>query len=151
MFTTILMLASSFSLVLYHILSGIVCTFYIENDAEIFPAHYNWKVAEKRFKMAFMMNKLARIISCEIILEKYFFCQISLWNQVRTILACTLYSIKYSTLGKVMSLTLEFNNKVTVSNRNLLIGVFIFKKIASYGRFCHIYWTLGYAQDNWLT
>jgi hypothetical protein len=30
--------------------------FYIENDAEIFPAHYTWKVAEKGFKMALMMN-----------------------------------------------------------------------------------------------
>ncbi len=57
------------------------CTlFYIENDAEIFPAHYTWKVAEKGFKMAFMMNKLAMINACEIILEKYkkIFCQ--LWN-----------------------------------------------------------------------
>jgi len=47
-----------------------VCTFYIENVAEVFPAHYTWKVAEKRFKMAFMINKLARINSGEIILEK---------------------------------------------------------------------------------
>ncbi len=39
---------------------------YFENDAEIFPA----KVAAKGFKMAFMMNKLAMINSCEIILEK---------------------------------------------------------------------------------
>jgi hypothetical protein len=44
--------------------------FFIENDADIFPAHYTWKVAEKGFKMAFMMNKLAIIYSCEIILEK---------------------------------------------------------------------------------
>jgi hypothetical protein len=29
-----------------------------------------WKVAENGFKMAFMMNKLAMINSCEIILEK---------------------------------------------------------------------------------
>jgi hypothetical protein len=42
----------------------------MENDAEIFPVHYTWKVAEKGFKMAFMMNKLATIKSCEIILEK---------------------------------------------------------------------------------
>jgi hypothetical protein len=43
----------------------------VENYAEIFPAHYTWKVAEKGFKMAFMINKLAMIInSCEIILEK---------------------------------------------------------------------------------
>ncbi len=38
--------------------------FYIENDAEIFPAHYTWKVAERRFKLAFKMNKLAIINSC---------------------------------------------------------------------------------------
>jgi hypothetical protein len=44
--------------------------FYIENDAEIFPAHYSWKVTEKGFKIAFMMNKLAMIISLEMILEK---------------------------------------------------------------------------------
>ncbi len=55
----------------YRILSSIVHTFfYIENDAEIFPVHYTWKVAEKGFKITFMMNKLAKIISFEIILEK---------------------------------------------------------------------------------
>ncbi len=42
----------------------------MENDAEIILAHYTWKVAEKEFKMACMMNKLAIINSCEIILEK---------------------------------------------------------------------------------
>jgi hypothetical protein len=42
----------------------------MENDAEIFPAHYRSKVAEKVFKMASMMNKLAIIHSCEIILQK---------------------------------------------------------------------------------
>jgi hypothetical protein len=42
----------------------------MENDAEIFPVHYSWKVAEKRFNMTCMMNKLAMINSCEIILEK---------------------------------------------------------------------------------
>jgi hypothetical protein len=47
-----------------------VCTFYIENDAEIFPVHYTWKVTEKGFQMAFVINKLAMIYSCEIILEK---------------------------------------------------------------------------------
>jgi hypothetical protein len=48
------------------------CTlFYIENDDEIFPAHYTWKVAEKGFNIAFMMNKLEMIInSFEIIPEK---------------------------------------------------------------------------------
>jgi hypothetical protein len=34
----------------------------MEYDAEIFPAYYTWKVAEKKFKMAFMMNKLAMIL-----------------------------------------------------------------------------------------
>jgi hypothetical protein len=34
------------------------------------PTHYTWKVAEKGFKMAVMINKLAMINSCEIILEK---------------------------------------------------------------------------------
>jgi hypothetical protein len=42
----------------------------MENDVEIFPAHYTWKVAENRFKMAFMINKLAMINSREIILKK---------------------------------------------------------------------------------
>ncbi len=44
--------------------------FYIENDAEIFPAHYTRKVTEKGFGKAFMMHKLAMINSCEFILEK---------------------------------------------------------------------------------
>ena len=43
---------------------------YIKNDAEIFPLHYTWKVAEKGLKMAFMMNKLAIIKPWKIILEK---------------------------------------------------------------------------------
>jgi hypothetical protein len=42
----------------------------MENDAEIFPAHYTWKVTEKGFKMASMMNKFAVINTCEIITEK---------------------------------------------------------------------------------
>jgi hypothetical protein len=33
----------------------------MENDAEIFPAHYTWKLAEKGFKMVFVMNELATI------------------------------------------------------------------------------------------
>jgi hypothetical protein len=41
----------------------------MKNDAEISPAHYTWKVAEKGFKMACMMNKLAMINCREIILE----------------------------------------------------------------------------------
>jgi hypothetical protein len=40
------------------------------SDAEIFPAHYTWKVAEKGSKVASMMSKLAMINSYEIILEK---------------------------------------------------------------------------------
>jgi hypothetical protein len=43
--------------------------FYIENDAEIFSAHYPWKLAEKGFKMAFMMNKLAMINSMKLFLK----------------------------------------------------------------------------------
>jgi hypothetical protein len=54
----------------YPILSSIVHTFYIENDAETFPLHYSWKVAEKGFKMSFMLNKLTMVNSCVIILEK---------------------------------------------------------------------------------
>ncbi len=42
----------------------------MENDAEIIPAHYSWKVAEKGFKIASMLNKLAISNSCEIILER---------------------------------------------------------------------------------
>jgi len=71
--------------------------FYNENDAEIFPAHYTWKVAEKGCKMAFMMYKIAMIHFCEIILEIFFdknHCEI----QVCTILVCTLYWRKYSNL-----------------------------------------------------
>jgi hypothetical protein len=71
--------------------------FYMENDAEIFPAHYKWRVAENRFKMASMMNKLAVINSCEIILEKlkyFFFAKANCEIQVGTILVWALYSIK---------------------------------------------------------
>ncbi len=39
----------------YYILLSIVHTFYIQNDAEIFLAHYTWTVAEKGFKMAFTL------------------------------------------------------------------------------------------------
>jgi hypothetical protein len=42
----------------------------MKNDAEIFPAQYTWKVAEKGVNMVSMMNKLAMMNSCEIILEK---------------------------------------------------------------------------------
>jgi hypothetical protein len=58
-------------------------------------------VAERAFNMACMMNKLAMINSCEIILKNkinFFdknYCEI----QVFTILVCELYSIKYGKLG----------------------------------------------------
>ncbi len=54
----------------------------MENDAEIFPAHYTWKVAEKGFKMASMKKKLSMINSCELFLKNKinFFHQKSLWN-----------------------------------------------------------------------
>ncbi len=44
---------------------------------DIFPAHYTWRVAQKGFKMASMMNKPTMINSCEIILENKnnFVCQ----------------------------------------------------------------------------
>jgi hypothetical protein len=54
----------------YRILLSMLHAFYIENDAEIFPVHFTLKVAEKGFNITFMMNKLAKINSCEIILEK---------------------------------------------------------------------------------
>ncbi len=44
--------------------------FYIENYAEIFPAHYTWKAVDKGFMMPFMMYKLAIINSYDIIIEK---------------------------------------------------------------------------------
>jgi hypothetical protein len=45
-----------FITIFYQVLCAL---FYIENDAVIFLAHCTQKVAEKGFKMAFMMNKLA--------------------------------------------------------------------------------------------
>ncbi len=46
-----------------------MCTFLVKNDAEIFPAHYTWKVAEKGFKMVFMMHKLAMINFVKLFLK----------------------------------------------------------------------------------
>jgi len=44
--------------------------FYIKNYAEIFRAHYAWKVAEKWYKlMAFMMNKLEILILVKLFLK----------------------------------------------------------------------------------
>jgi hypothetical protein len=48
--------------------------------------------------MAFMMNKLSMINSCEIILEKikiFIFAKNHCEIQVHTVLVCTLYLIKY--------------------------------------------------------
>ncbi len=56
--------------------------------------HYAWKVAEKGFKMAFMINKLAMINFCEIIL-KFFFVKNTGEIQVHIVLECALYLIKY--------------------------------------------------------
>jgi hypothetical protein len=39
---------------IYCILKSIVCTFYIKNDAEIFPVHYTWKVAQKGYNLMFL-------------------------------------------------------------------------------------------------
>jgi len=53
--------------------------------------------------MASMMNKLAMINSCEIILKKIIFFLPKISEiKVRTILVCTLYSIKYGTLKTVL-------------------------------------------------
>ena len=70
-FIILVSLGVKYTLESYAVFHRVQCALlYIENDAEIFPAHYTWQVAEKGFKMAFMMNKLAMINSCEIILEK---------------------------------------------------------------------------------
>jgi hypothetical protein len=45
----------------------------MENDAEIFPAHYTWKVADKGFKMACMMNKLPTLVKLFLKNEINFF------------------------------------------------------------------------------
>ncbi len=84
--------------------------FYIENDAEIFPLHYTQKVAEKGFKMAFMMNKIAMINTCEIIPEKikiFFFAKYHCEIWVRTILTCPLYSIKYGNYSNIVKMIMQ--------------------------------------------
>jgi len=65
---------------IYLILSSIVHTFLHRKWCRNIPWNA-WNVAEKGFKIAFMMNKLAMIILFEFFLEKNnFFCQKSLWN-----------------------------------------------------------------------
>jgi hypothetical protein len=92
-----------------------ITLFYIENDAEIFPSHYTSKVPEKGFKMAFMMNKLARIKSSEIILEKkFFFAKIHSEFYVHTILVWALYSIKYSII--ILGSIIDIHFYITFSN-----------------------------------
>jgi hypothetical protein len=66
--------------------------FYIENDAEIFPAHYTWKVAQKGFKIAFMMDKLVIFFLKN---KNTFFAKNHCQIQVRTKLVSATYSIKY--------------------------------------------------------
>ncbi len=66
--------------------------------------HYTWKVVDKGFKMAFTMNKLAMINSCEIILE-IFFAKTHCKIQVRTILESA-YSIKYGNVLCIRVLSL---------------------------------------------
>ncbi len=70
----------------------------MKNDAEIFPAHYAWTVAEKGFKMASMMNKFAMINSCEIILENKinFFAKNHYEIQIYTCMHIILDKIWYS-------------------------------------------------------
>jgi len=80
---------------------SICALFYIENDVEMFPAHYTWKVADKAFKMAFMMNKDAMINSCKIILEKKYCSKDHCEIQARIIIVCALYSIKYGTPNEI--------------------------------------------------
>ncbi len=65
--------------------------------------HYTWKVAEKGFKMDFMMNKLAMINSYEIMLE-FFFAKNHCEIKVRTILVSALYSLKYSNIQAEVTL-----------------------------------------------
>jgi len=70
--------------------------------------------------MAFMMNKLAIINSCEIILEKKtFFAKNHCEIQVHTILVCALYSIKYGTLLQYN----VFKNWFENSRSNITISI----------------------------
>jgi hypothetical protein len=62
--------------------------------------------------VAFMMNKLAMINSCEIILQKnIFFAKNHCEIQLRTILVCALYAIKYGIVNNLVPcvLNLMFN------------------------------------------
>ncbi len=70
----------------------------MENDAEIFPVHYTWKVAEKGFKRWFLWRiNLRWLILVNLFLKNNinFFAKNHSEIQVRTVLVCALYSIKY--------------------------------------------------------
>jgi hypothetical protein len=110
---------------------------YIENDAEIFPEHYTWKVADKGFKMAVKMNKLAMINFCEIILKNKnnFFAKNHCEIQVRTILVCTLYLIKYGncdikvyTLSFILSFRFYYEKCLLLPNCFNKVGHLLFCK-----------------------
>jgi hypothetical protein len=60
-------------------------------------------VAQKGFKIAFMLHKLAVIISFGIIHENFFFCQNHCEIQVGTLLVCALFSIKYDKIWYIFS------------------------------------------------
>ncbi len=92
------------------------CTlFYIENDAEIFPAHYMLKVAEKGLRWLLWWINLQWLILVKLFLKnrnKNFaknHCEI----QVRTILECVWYSIKY---GEWFC---EYKSRISSFNRDV--------------------------------
>jgi hypothetical protein len=71
--------------------------FIIENDAEIFPVNFTWKVAEKGFNMTFKKKNLQWLILVKLFLKNKFKKYAKNHDEihVRTTLICTLYSIKY--------------------------------------------------------
>jgi hypothetical protein len=77
--------------------------------------------------MAFMMNKLAMINSCEIILkkQKYFFDKNHCEIQVRIILVCALYSIKYGSLSiiKLVFYVFLFSSGPNLPKNDVIIAV----------------------------
>jgi hypothetical protein len=84
----------------------------VEYDAEIFPAHYTWKVAEKGFMMASMMNKLVILLKLFLKNKINFFAKNHCQIQVHTILVCALYSIKYSNLFKLTLLAIRLGRRL---------------------------------------
>jgi hypothetical protein len=90
----------------------------MENDAEIFLAHYTWKVTEKGFEMAFMMNKHAMIMFVKLFLKNKnnFFAKNQCEIQLSTKLVCALYSIKYGILS-LLYIGEDFGKNVGDSDR----------------------------------